>query len=86
MKLGPNHTGELQLSWKKKRLKRLKYYNPCRILAPALAEMKSLEKLYLNNTNMGDEGCRYLAPALAELKGLNTLSLCQNIIGEIKIK
>ena len=53
----------------------------CRHLAPALAEMKGLERLDLNYNKIADDGCRHLAPALAEMKGLKELYLSKNNIG-----
>ena len=74
LRQGSEYTGTLDL-----RLKGITE-EQFKLLAPALKEMKGMEKLDLNGKKDFD-GIVYLTPALKEMKGLKELRLYENNIG-----
>ena len=75
MKQGSNFKGLLDLT--KKGLDD----DACKMLAPALAEMKGLESLWLGENKIADEGCRHLANVLPKMIALKIFSLWRNNVG-----
>ena len=75
IKQGANFEGTLDLRWKSLD------GDACKILAPALAEMTSLETIYLYNNNIGAEGAKYLAKSLKVNTSLKDIELRGNNIG-----
>ena len=51
-------------------------------MAPHLATLTSLQRLYLRTNDIGDKGAKALAPHLATLTSLDTLYLHTNSIGD----
>ena len=52
----------------------------CELLAPALAKMTGLERLYLSGNQIDAKACEHLAPALAKMTALERLHLSGNKI------
>jgi len=74
MKQGSAFTGEVVLYKNQIDAKGYKH------LAPALAKMTSLKKLYLGGNQIDVKGCKHLAPALAKMTALKQLNLGGNKI------
>ena len=58
----------------------------CRHLAPALTEMKGLDRFEMYLNNIGDEGAKELAEALKVNTSLEKINLEENDIGDEGVK